>query len=157
EHLKVLDFGIAKILGVDHTEPETLVSRTGMPLGTPLYMSPEQILAETASVDARSDIYTVGIILYELLTGQRAFEGNYHKLIYHHLHTTPPRFAERNPDVQVPPEVERVVFRCLEKDPNLRPQSARDLADEFLQAAAPAIGPVEEPLGARLDRRLTGA
>jgi serine/threonine protein kinase/formylglycine-generating enzyme required for sulfatase activity len=157
EHLKVLDFGIAKILGVDQTDPEGLLSRTGIPLGTPLYMSPEQILAESRSVDGRSDIYAVGIILYELLTGHRAFEGGYHKLIYQHLHTPVTPFFEKNPDVRIPPEVERVVLGCLEKNPDLRPQSARELADEFLRAAAPAITPVGESPRVGMSPRLKRA
>ncbi len=98
-------------------------------------MSPEQIIADKRGLDARSDIYSVGLILYELLTGYRAFDGRILKLIYDHVHTPPPPFAEKNPDIRVPPEVERLVLRCLEKDPNLRPQSARELAEEFRRTA----------------------
>ena len=142
EHLKVLDFGIAKILGADQNDPEALVSRADVPLGTPLYMSPEQIVASPNSLDARSDIYSVGMILYELLTGHQAFAGAFHKLIYQHMHTPATPLTARNPTTPIPPEVERVVLRCLEKDPSLRPQSARALAEEFLQAAAPVIQPL---------------
>jgi serine/threonine protein kinase len=145
EHLKVLDFGIAKVLGGDLGDSDGLVSRTGMPLGTPLYMSPEQIDADPQAMDARCDIYSVGVILYELLTGQRVFEGPFHKLIYQHVHVPPPPFAEKNPDLELPPEVEAVVLRCLEKDPARRPPSARALAEEFLHAANPALPLVEEP------------
>jgi hypothetical protein len=134
EHLKVLDFGIAKILG-DQREQETLVTRTGMSVGTPQYMSPEQIVANPGEVDARSDIYSVGLILYEMLTGHRPFGSTLHKLIYDHLETPPPSFAIKKPDLRVPPGVERLVLRCLEKDPARRPQSARELAEAFRKAA----------------------
>jgi eukaryotic-like serine/threonine-protein kinase len=134
EHLKVLDFGIAKILGEQH-EQETLVTRPGMSVGTPQYMSPEQIVANPGEVDARSDIYSVGLILYEMLTGHRPFASTLHKLIYDHLETPPPPFAAKRPDPRVPPEVERLVLRCLEKDPARRPQSARELAEAFRKAA----------------------
>lgn len=71
---KVIDFGIARALDQSLTDA-TLVTETGRPIGTPLYMSPEQIEAGSGSVDARSDVYALGVLLYELLTGVRPFEG----------------------------------------------------------------------------------
>jgi serine/threonine protein kinase len=134
EHLKVLDFGLAKILGNEQQE-ETLVTRTGMTMGTPQYMSPEQISANPGEVGARCDIYAVGLILYEMLTGHRPFTSKLHKLIYDHMETPPPPFSAKNPALKVPPGVERLVLRCLEKDPARRPPSAQALAEAFLKAA----------------------
>ncbi len=119
-HLKMLDFGLAK------TRDDLAITRPGFQPGTYLYMSPEQ-LSGVETLDARSDIYSVGIILFEVLTGRRPFHFDRGKA---------PRFAEKNPDVRIPPKVERVVLRCLERDPDLRPRSAMELAEEFRRAAA---------------------
>jgi serine/threonine protein kinase len=130
EHLKVLDFGIAKMLDAQTREgdPHTL---TNAFIGTPPYASPEQADGDT---DPRSDLYSVGVMLYEFLTGYRPFTGPTGRLISDTLHTPPPPFATINPKVQVPPEVERVVMRCLAKKPEDRPQSPRELAEEFRRA-----------------------
>jgi serine/threonine protein kinase len=127
--LKMLDFGLAK------TRDDLAITRPGFQPGTYLYMSPEQ-LSGVETLDARSDIYSVGIILFEVLTGRRPF---------HFDRVTAPRFAEKNPDVRVPLKVEQVVLRCLERDPDLRPQSALELAEEFRRAAA-VVPPGERPL-----------
>ena len=129
-HLKMLDFGLAKIRPEDRGPGDDVVARPGYRPGTLLYMSPEQLDGRGEPLDARSDIYSVGIILFEVLTGRRLF----------HFDRGPaPRFAEKNPNVLVPPAVERVVLRCLERDPDLRPRSALELAEEFRRAVA--IGP----------------
>ncbi len=130
ELLKVLDFGIAKILNPDDLGPEDPCTRTGALLFTPQYGSPEQ--ATGGKVDTRSDLYSVGVILYELLTGHRPFSGP--EITYQHILTPPPRFAERNPNVVVPPEVEQLVLRLLAKKPDERPQSPRELLAEFQRA-----------------------
>src|SRR5204863_8142456 len=129
ELLKVLDFGIAKILGVEDPagDAHTL---TGAFMGTPPYTAPEQA---DGHADPRSDIYSVGVILYEFLTGFRPFTGMTARLISDTIHRPPPPFSEVNPDLDVPPAVERLVLRCLAKDPKDRPQSARQLAEEFLR------------------------
>ena len=127
-HLKMLDFGLAK------TRDDLAITRPGFQPGTYLYMSPEQLSGEE-TLDAHSDIYSVGIILFEVLTGRRPF---------HFDRGTAPRFAEKNPDVRIPPKVERVVLRCLERDPDLRPRSAKELAEEFRCAAA-IVPPTERP------------
>ncbi len=132
EHLKVLDFGIAKLLGTDAAEVDDIETGTGVFLGTALYASPDQQMY--GSVDGRSDLYSVGVTLYEFLTGYRPFAGP--RAVFDHIHTPPPPFAEKNPLVRVPRAVERVVMRCLAKDPADRPQSARDLVEEFHKAMA---------------------
>ena len=131
EHLKVLDFGLAKTLTTDGKASDA--SETGGPVGTPRYASPEQL--EHRPVDARSDIYSAGVILYEFLTGHTPFDGSRDQLKEHHLNTAPPPFALRNHASNVPDEVEAVVMRCLEKESGLRPHSAQQLADDFRHAA----------------------
>jgi len=133
EQLKVLDFGIAKILEGDMTSGDCR-TKTGCFMGSAPWSSPEQ--ASDTPIDGRSDLYSVGVILYEFLTGHRPFTGPITRVLYNHLYTPPPSFAERNPNVSVPPEVERVVMRCLAKDPRDRPQSARELYEEFQAAVS---------------------
>ncbi len=137
EQLKVLDFGIVKILGGDLASSDCQTN-PGDFMGSPPWSSPEQ--ASAAPIDGRSDLYSVGVMLYEFLTGHRPFSGDAWNLLYNHCHTSPPPFAERNPNVVVPPEIERVVMRCLAKNPDDRPQSARELADLFIQTVQ-----IEEP------------
>jgi serine/threonine-protein kinase len=130
--LKVLDFGIAKILAPeDQCDART---RAGTFIGSPPYTSPEQAVG--GDIDCRSDLYSVGIILYQVLTGYLPFSGSIAAVIHHQLHTPPPRFAEKNPDVDAPSEVEQAVLRCLAKQPDRRYQSARELAEAFLRAAS---------------------
>jgi serine/threonine-protein kinase len=138
--LKLLDFGIAKI----REAADDVHTLTGSFMGTPLYSSPEQIVGE--GVDARSDIYSVGLILYEMLTGYRPFDGSINAIIYKHTMVPPPPFAEMNPKANVPPAVESVVLKCLSKEPDQRPQSPRELAELFHRALA---GAGVEPVTAR--------
>ena len=115
-HLRVLDFGIAKVLdpesGVFDSVPLT---ENGRFFGKRSYASPEQLKGE--HVDARSDLYSIGIILYEFLTGYRPFRGNAAQLLVNHCSADPPWFAEINPAIKLSEQVEQVVRRCLEKNP----------------------------------------
>ena len=106
---------------------EDSLHQLGGLIGTPQYMSPEQ--AASGEVDARSDLYSVGVILYELLTGSRPFSGTTMQVIFGHMKTPPPPLAEKNPAAAVPPAVEHVVMRCLAKAPADRFASARELAE----------------------------
>jgi eukaryotic-like serine/threonine-protein kinase len=127
--VKVLDFGLAKLMELIIGENETIqpsMERTssGMIMGTPTYMSPEQL--EGKSVDTRTDIFSFGVLLYEMLAGHRPFQGNTGFAV-----TTAIMNNEPVPLTQVnrnmPPEIDRTVSHCLEKDPRQRFQNAADL------------------------------
>jgi eukaryotic-like serine/threonine-protein kinase len=131
-HVKILDFGLAKLTMPEPSTPgmsaqATLDSVTGrgVLLGTLGYMSPEQ--CRGATIDARSDIFSFGAVLYEMTSGKRAFRGDTTAdTISAILKEEPPDFSATGRDV--PPLLERIVHHCLEKDPAARFQSARDIA-----------------------------
>jgi len=119
--LKVMDFGIARL-----TQSGSTLTQAGMVIGTPAYMSPEQLLAE--DVDARSDLYAAGVVLYECLTGVLPFEAaSPIALIAKVLHTVPAPPADRNGSVPLP--LSGLVMRLLDKEPGGRPGSARELRE----------------------------
>ncbi len=122
--VKVLDFGIAR-----WSRPGGDVT-TGPIHGTPEYMSPEQARGE--KVDGRSDLYALGCIAYECLAGVAVFESETAMgLLLKHLQDLPPPFDQRQPPVEIAPEIEAFVMRLLEKDPDHRPAGALALADEL--------------------------
>ena len=126
-HVKILDFGLARqhvLLGADET---TLAQQTepGTVLGTVGYMAPEQVQGKPA--DARSDIFAFGAVLYEMLSGRRAFKGQSAAETMHAiLRDDPPDLLESVKSLA--PALDRIVGHCLEKSPDLRFQSARDVA-----------------------------
>jgi serine/threonine protein kinase/dipeptidyl aminopeptidase/acylaminoacyl peptidase len=126
--LKILDFGIAKLTGTafdDGPTFEAASTEPGMVLGTVGFMSPEQVRGE--AVDHRSDLFSLGAIFYEMLTGMRAFKRHSGiETLSAILKDEPPDLTEILPTI--PPALERLVRRCLEKDREMRFQSARDLA-----------------------------
>jgi eukaryotic-like serine/threonine-protein kinase len=125
--VKILDFGLAKLTPVVTPDAATLASQTepGVVMGTVGYMSPEQVKGLVA--DHRSDLFNLGAILYEMLSGKRAFQGQTSvETMSAVLKEDPPQFAETNRSV--PPAIERIVRHCLEKNPEERFQSARDVA-----------------------------
>ncbi len=127
--VKILDFGLAKETRETKAEDVTL-DRTelGRVIGTPAYMSPEQVLGR--EVDARTDIYSLGVVLHEMATGRRTFQGGTSaELVSAVLRDTPPVVTEVRPEL--PAELARVIRRCLEKDPLHRWQTARDVANEL--------------------------
>lgn len=132
ELLKVMDFGLAKLV---EPEPRQGVTNHEFAIGTPGYMCPEQARGE--EIDHRGDLYSVGVILFELLTGQLPFSGgSTMDILLAHATEQAPAFSSLGLPVQVPAEIERVVVHCLAKDPNQRPQHARELADLYAEALA---------------------
>jgi len=113
--VKVLDFGISKIKTPDHGDPK--LTATDQIIGTPLYISPE--LAKGVSVvDHRTDVYALGVILYEMLTGSPPFTGeNHFQLLYKHGNEAPEPPSQRSKKANIPPHVEAAVLRAMEKDP----------------------------------------
>ncbi len=129
--LKVLDFGIAKM--ADDERDANLTGESEF-LGTAGYSSPEQIRGDP--VDGRSDLYSVGVMLYQFLTGMLPFQGGAKRSLVAHLTETPKPLRQSNPTAVIHAEVERLVLQCLEKDPDRRPRSARELADRFRVAVS---------------------
>jgi TolB-like protein/Tfp pilus assembly protein PilF len=134
--VKVLDFGLAKDVGRASPGNATLTSdsrtQVGVVMGTPAYMSPEQTSGRP--LDHRTDIFSLGVVLHEMATGRRPFEGNSSaELISAILRDNPPSLTDVRPDL--PGDLARIVRRCLEKDPRHRVQTARDVSNEFRDLA----------------------
>ncbi|MDB4935589.1 MAG: Serine/threonine-protein kinase pkn3 [Labilithrix sp.] len=134
EIVKVLDFGIAKMINADDPNPMSVVeTQAGTVFGTPRYMSPEQ--AQGKPLDARSDLYSLAVILYQMLTGRPPFTDNDAVVVMaRHIKSTPKRPNEAVPEAMIPRELEDVIMRTLAKDPKDRPGSAEILAGELLAA-----------------------
>lgn len=123
---KLMDFGLAKVV-------EEARNHTTVVAGTPYYMSPEQTLGK--NIDHRTDIYSLGVAIFEMATGTVPFkEGN---IPYHHVHTAPPKILDIRPDL--PATLSSIVERCLEKDPGNRFQSATEILAEVRQSLAGSI------------------
>jgi predicted Ser/Thr protein kinase len=121
ESVRVVDFGLAKLLA------DAGAASSGAVVGTPYYMSPEQCLGEP--LDARSDVYSLGAMFYEMLSGQRPFEAvTVSGVINRHLHEPPPPFAS---SLAIPRRVSMGIMHALAKDPDARPQTATDLARQM--------------------------
>jgi len=130
DHVFVSDFGLAKSLDADTTG----MTRVGEVLGTPRYMSPEQ--AESKAADNRSDIYSLGIILYEMLTGEAPFTGESAlQVMFQHVQQPPKDLRLLNPET--PDYLGAIVAKCLEKDPALRYQSAQELLRDLESGTPP--------------------
>jgi serine/threonine protein kinase len=148
DFVKVLDFGIAKVpVGkLASEEPAAsaasgapkILTQLGMVYGTPEYMAPEQALGQ--SVDARADLYSLGVMLYEMLAGSRPFD-NESKVALLGMHVTArvPPFAERAPEALVPPEVEAIVMRLLKKESTDRYEDGKELMEALVGAMAVLI------------------
>jgi len=137
---KVVDFGVSRILEDVNRRGSSTAAHFFV--GTPRYMSPEQ--CEERPADTRSDIYSLGVVLYEMLSGAPPFEGDSAtRLLIRHASEPPPPLRQRRPDIS--PQVEGVVMSALEKDPSHRPQGAMEFSRQFdraggLEQAAPAAG-----------------
>ncbi len=141
EHVKIIDLGIAKEWG-----EETQQTSTGVFVGKWKYCSPEHlgVMAQGNRIDARADLYSFGIVLYEMLTGVAPFQATTpHGFLVMHAHDAPPALREMNPTVTASPELEAAIFRALEKDRDKRFTSAR----EFARALQPLIAGLDDTAG----------
>jgi serine/threonine-protein kinase len=122
--VRVADFGIARVVTSSKTQ-------TGVVLGTPSYMSPEQIAGQ--KVDGRSDLFSLGVVLYELLTGVKPFQGDSIATLMFNITTgTPPRVAEQLPDL--PAAFQAILDKALAKDREQRYQRGSEMAEDLAQA-----------------------
>ncbi|MGE5716521.1 MAG: protein kinase domain-containing protein [Acidobacteriota bacterium] len=161
DHAKVVDFGLAKFCKAAPTPEADAVSRTGVLIGTAAYMSPEQIAGR--GVDGRSDVWALGAVLYEMASGRRPFpETNTMLLVSDILNRDPEPPSTLDP--QLPPGLEKVILKALEKDPAYRYQSARELGLDLtrLTAGMPPLArfrrrPVSPPIAAGIAAALVAA
>jgi serine/threonine-protein kinase len=139
EKVKVLDFGIAKL----HASPSQISTQTGAVMGTPVYMSPEQCRGARDEVDHRTDIYSLGVILYEMLAGKPPFQGEaFGDLLLRHMTEAPAPLGPLNPEV--PAFLEEVVMRALAKRREDRFSSMREL-QKGLSGATEGLAPDNTP------------
>jgi serine/threonine-protein kinase len=133
DFVKVLDFGVARLEGTE-------VTTTGMVCGTPKYMSPEQLRGE--KIDGRADLYSLGVVLYELVTGRPPFSAeNAMGYVYQHASVKPPRPSEVAPKAKIPPSLDAFLERALAKLPRDRPATAEIFRDELKRAVEPLTPP----------------
>ncbi|MBX7222082.1 MAG: protein kinase [Blastocatellia bacterium] len=142
ETVKVVDFGIAKFLGED-TPSQRNLTATGGIIGTPTYMAPERLRNEP--YDGRSDVYSLGVMVFEMLAGRTPFpapEGDVIAIVLDHLNQIPPSVCDFAPEV--PETVAAILARTLAKKPDERP-TAREFAEQLEEAARPFMGAEPEP------------
>jgi serine/threonine protein kinase len=149
DFVKVLDFGIAKVpvgLTGEPKTPGVALTQVGMVYGTPEYMAPEQALGQP--VDATADLYALGVILFEMITGKRPYDHE-SKVTLLGMHVTAPipRMGDRAPGANVPPQIEAIVTRLLAKESTARFADARELIDalDAITAHLAALGQIAEP------------
>ena len=136
DFVKVLDFGIAKVpvseISKEAGKQSKVLTKLGMVYGTPEYMAPEQALGQ--DVDARADLYSLGVLLYEMLSGRRPFESDSPvTLLGMQVTAAPPPFSKTAPDAQISEEFEVLVMELLEKEANARPSDAKQVRDAIEQ------------------------
>jgi serine/threonine-protein kinase len=135
DFVKLVDFGIARVLQAEGIGPTT--TQSGRVFGTATYISPEAATGE--DTDQRSDIYSVGVLTYQLLTGELPFEGKTAgAVLMQHVHQEPPLLQSKGRGADVPDDVARVVMRSLSKDPNARQQTLAEFLDSLAEAAGNA-------------------
>lgn len=128
DHVEVLDFGLAKF--VDGGNATEQLTRTGLVMGTPAYMAPEQ--ASGSNADTRTDVYSAALILFEMLTGRRPFEADEpSELLRAHLLQPPPKLSDVRKGLSVTPELEAFIDKALEKSPGDRFLNGQEMLDAF--------------------------
>jgi len=152
DFVKVVDFGIARF-----EEEAQRLTRLGEVWGSPIYMSPEQCMG--APLDARSDIYSIGVVMYEALTGQVPFLGrNYVDTMTQQISSPPRPLSEVRPDLNLPAKVDAIVLRALAKEPDTRYQTMAELRDDIeksvsrplkMERSYSGIAAVQQPKNAR--------
>ncbi len=155
DFVKVVDFGIARF-----EEEAQRLTRLGEVWGSPIYMSPEQCMG--APLDARSDIYSIGVVMYESLTGQVPFLGrNYVDTMTQQISSPPRPMSEVRPDLKLPAKVDAIVLRALAKEPDTRYQTMAELRDDIeksmsrplkMERSYAGIAAVQQPKNARTMR-----
>lgn len=134
--VKVLDFGVSKDLNAD----DAPATATGIPIGSPAYMSPEQVSA-AKDIDTRTDIWSLGILMYELIVGMRPFDGTVQDVVRHILAMSADRISSRVR--HVPPALDDLIARCLERDRDKRWQTAGEVAQMlgvFIESSVAKVG-----------------
>ncbi len=128
DNVKIVDFGIAKLMLREVSAKSKQLTATGETFGSPLYMSPEQCRGR--AIDARSDVYSLGCVMYRTLTGHQPILGqDLLECYYNHVNLSPRRFKDICPDIAIPEALEAIVIKCMEKDPKKRFQSMLELKE----------------------------
>jgi serine/threonine protein kinase len=140
DFVKVLDFGIALTVGGE--QPKRRLTQPGLAVGTPEYMAPEQAMDNKA--DARSDVYALGAMLYEMATGKPAYQGDtFTKILVDKVNADPPRPREVRPEL--PPEVEEVIVKAMARKADERHQSMNELIDDLVGCLSVLSMPLSAP------------
>jgi serine/threonine-protein kinase len=146
DYVKVLDFGLVK----DVTGKGEDLTQTGLFMGSPKYMAPEQVVG--GEISARTDVYALGVILYEMIAGKVPFDRKQGmSTLIAHVNEAPPAITIRNPDALVSSDMEQLIMRCLEKEPEKRYASMKDLIGALKRAAGDLSETYESLPRARID------
>jgi len=147
-HVKITDFGIARMTS------STVQTQVGVVLGSPKYMSPEQVLGK--SIDQRTDIFSLGVMLYEMLTGQAPFVGDtINAVMYQTMNTMPPAPSTLNPDVPV--MLDAAITKALAKEPDMRYQNAKEFIEDLRTCRDTQSGSAKKTEATRLQLVAAGA
>ena len=158
DFVKLLDFGVAKLMNAALDEAASYTTSAGIAVGTPEYMSPEQALGQ--SVDHLADVYATGVILFEMISGQRPFHANSaREVMVKHMSVAPPRVSKiRHYPYPIPPALEQLILHCLKKDPQDRPLSINEVEERLqriaLQLQLTSVLPMTGLEALRHDRRV---